>query len=211
MKKLACLVVLGFLGFVNSASAAYLVDTGQPPIPTGSSGWSYHGNLISESWLAAEIVLPQNSIINGIETYMVNLYPGVATIALYSGGASFPDLSNELFSVDFSTAALPMNAYGWYGPSGLEWELQAGTYWVAFEARKRDGFYSAIPWGAPTPVEKYAAYNPSIPGYVASNSLNIGLRVTGVSPVPEPEIGAMYFLGIAVMGLLVRRRRERSA
>lgn len=208
MKKLACLVVLGFLIFAKSASAVYLVDTGQPSIPTGSSGWSYHGNLVSESWLAAEIVLPQDSIISGIETFMVNLHPGVATIALYSGGGTFPDLSAELFAVDFSTATLPMNNYGWFGLSGLGWELQAGTYWVAFEARKRDGFYSAIAWGAPVPLERYAAYNPSIPGYVASNSLDIGLRVTGVSAVPEAEISMMYLAGLTAIGALVRRRRK---
>ncbi|MFH0730221.1 MAG: DUF1566 domain-containing protein [Pseudomonadota bacterium] len=196
-KRLIILLLLMLVPTAN-ISFAYLVDTGQPPIPTGSNGWSYHSNTLSLSWLAAEFTLGQASTITGIETYMINRAPGTATVVIYADKSDGPDENNPLFKHDFSTSILPLGLYGWYGVSGLDWDLPAGTYWAAFEAIHRDGFYSCMPWDAPNPMDNYVAYNEAYGVYGSSNSANFGFRISGANnPVSEPATILPISMGIS--------------
>ncbi len=194
-------------GLTFETFATTIIDTGQPPIPTGSYGWSYHSNSISEVGWAAEFTLNQASVVTDIQTYMINRYPGLATWAIYADGGNVPDVNNTLFRGNFSTSNLPLDTYGWYGLSGLAWNLSSGTYWVAFEARAKDGFYSCLPWDAPHPMDNYAAYVGS-GNYLNQGNAGIGLRISGNTVVPEPA--TLLLVGSGLIGLVGLRKKLKT-
>jgi hypothetical protein len=181
VKKL--IVVFAALIFSSATCLAYIIDTGKPPIPSDSIGWSYHSNPSSQAWLSGKISLTGIANITAIKIFMTNKNPGNATITIYADGGEIPDVSRPLFSQNFDTTGDQLNAYGWYGISSVNWNLNPGTYWVAFEARYQDNFYSGVPWSAPNPLADYAVCYNMLGQYSKVLNLDFGLRISGsISP-----------------------------
>jgi len=121
------------------------------------------------------------------------------TLAIYADGGEVPDGSRELFSKTFSVGA--GNSYDWYGLSDLTWTLSPGTYWVAFEVRPGDSYSGLMASGAPNPLPN-AAYVPSgFYGYLANDSLKLGIRIEE-NPAPVPEPATIFLLSPGLLGLL---------
>ena len=189
VRRAVAFVFVGTLVLCGAASAEVIVDTGTPP--DASSAWTIG---FGQS-LAGEITLEEAWSITDIEIYMFTLIPGDVTLAIYGDNGHLPDISSLFYSTSFFPDSSPSPA--WVGANGLSWDLDAGTYWVAFEPA--GNVFAAAPIGAPVPLDFYA-YNieGAWSGAVADNW---GLRVQGTpvesSVVPEPATLTLCALGLA--------------
>lgn len=102
-----------------------LIDTGYDINGKGKD-WA----LDTKQWLAGQFSLSQTSTINSIEGYMWGLTDGEVRLAIYfSDNANNIPAGAPIFNQIFKTS----DADGWYGISGINLPLDAGTYWAAFE------------------------------------------------------------------------------
>jgi hypothetical protein len=146
---------------------------------------------------------------------------GTLTAVLYSDNNNLP--GSKLLSANF-TATMTTYASGvaanWYGPTGLSWSLQAGTYWLAFEVRPGDSLYGTYPNqdgvtmydGSPSPLALYS-YGLNAPGTYTNSFVdpNVtrgwGVQVLGeLQPVPIPPSALVLLSGLGGLVLLGRKR-----
>ncbi|TAK96490.1 MAG: PEP-CTERM sorting domain-containing protein [Aquabacterium sp.] len=128
------------------------------------------------------------------------------SIALYADYGNLPALNlGQLFQATATYAA-----DGWNGVTGLNWTLNAGSYWLALEASadSNSATYLQAPNGA-LPVAQAVAYYAGGPSYVGTSlSESFGLHVTAVTPaVPEPGSLMLMLTSLGILGLTTRRRR----
>jgi hypothetical protein len=183
----------------HAASAALIVDTGEPP--DDSSGWS----LDFGQNLAGEFTLGQTFTVTDVVGWMFEVVAGDMTVAIYGDGGDVPDTSSELYSQTFN-ADIPDGALNaWVGAEGVSWDLGPGTYWAAFEVRTGNTWF-AMPWPAPSPLDNYAYTSAGV--WTNSPDLNSGLRVFGDEHFVIPEPGALLLggIGLGIVGWLRRRR-----
>jgi hypothetical protein len=198
-----------FLGIFASepAKAVYVVDTGPGPGPdTALSGIA----LGSTEWLAGEIILDQPYTITGVEGWMIPA-DGAGTlpitIVMYTDGGEIP--GTEIFSANFSIDS--SGSVGWYGVSGLVWDITAGSYWVSFEPRQCISPCTplndqALVYGpATTPLENYA-FNEVLNGvWLEEDTLGMGIRVSAI-PVPT----ALWLFVSGLLGLVGISRYKKA-
>ena len=166
--------IVGLLSIAFPAYSAFLVDTGPGPDPFPGTPWVFNG---SEKF-AGQFQLAENSTVNSIEAWMgIN---GFGTgfsfnVLIYSDIGGLP--GNALFS-DTAFAPAPANipagetyGFGWYGNNLLNWDLTAGTYWVAFEGSNSEELHALTPGISLDPLASYARNN-------AFSNLN-GVMLTG--------------------------------
>ena len=198
---LAAGIMILLLNSIN-VFASTTVDTGTPK--NMDIQWSFHSNSVSEVWLAGQFTLNKPFTLTEIKTYLTPRYAGAVTVAVYEGG-DVPQLGSSLFSDTFQ--GMDNGQTSWYGLSNLNWTLSSGTYWVAFEAREKDNYYSTLPSDVPSPLDAYASYNPSLSAqYILSSNpdFNFGIKIIG-NPVPIPS--AVWLLGSGIVALAYSKRR----
>ena len=177
-----------------------IVDTGPGgPIIGGTSFGSFQ-------WVAAEFSITDPYSVTDVHAWIGSVTGGTATAALYTDSGGIP--GTELFSSAFTVAA---GVNDWYGQSGLDWGVTAGTYWVAFEVRPENSLpHGVFPAFFPEPLDTYAINFGS--GYLLEEDAAFGVRVLGtVAAIPEPETYAMLLAGLAVLGFASRRRKRTTA
>jgi len=199
----AVLIVMSS-GAIALADPMFIVDTGQPLSPPSSGGWVLNVNQS----LAVEFTLDQAYTLSDIEGFIGAEVAGTIAITIYNDAGEVP--GGELFSSDVSLEL----ADAWQGLSGLNWNMEAGSYWLSFEVRDGDPTmpYGRMLSGAPSPLgnEAYTThgYIPlNLQGgseWVAYDGLNIGVRIQG-TPVPVPGAVLLGMLGLGVVGLKLRK------
>ncbi|HEU19067.1 MAG TPA: PEP-CTERM sorting domain-containing protein [Deltaproteobacteria bacterium] len=199
MRKSIKLLFILFLCFFmfTPAQADTIVDTGTlNPTGTGSA-------LNSGQWLAGQFSLSQAYDITDIYGW---IYPhdntGTMTIALYGDSTidDNPDTSIQYFSQKFIPGG---SGADWYGLTGLNISLTAGTYWVSFEVRNDDTNYGSMPKAFSDPLSVMAYFNGTT--WVGYDDIPIGIRMYGqTTSVPEPA--TILFLGFGLIGLAGLRR-----
>ena len=190
------MVVAGLAGLA-AAEAEYIVDTG-PGANTGGL------SLTRNQYLAGQFTLDSAHEINALEGWMI--YPTLVGslpvyAVLYGDDDGVPDLSAELYTQLFLVPAsgIPFTS-DWHGIEGLALEVDAGTYWLAFEVPTEDFGSGAMP---PTPTQNLDLYAvDSGAGYVADVTSRLGIRV-----LPEPGLAALLGWGAAALMLAARTRR----
>lgn len=148
-----------------------VVDTGFNP-DSGLFNWAYSDG----QWLAAEFTIDSAHTITEVQTWIQSNYGGngTASITLYSDGGEEPGV--ELHRAQYTISA---DGNGWFGASGLSWDVPVGTYWISFEVRPDDTLYVAsIPSDAVTPLGNHATWDP-LNGWRETDNLSLPIRIYG--------------------------------
>jgi hypothetical protein len=185
----------------TAASAAVIVDTGQPGV--GQSNGNYY--LDSEDWLASRFDVTTTTSLTDLTGWMfAQAAPGTFTVALYAG-----DEAPEGASLYSGTATANLR-FAFYGVHGVSWLVGPGSYWVAFEVRPGDTMAGFMPDNPPAPQAHQAYYyQPEGPDYQAYD-FTLAVRVNGDAvALPEPQTWALLIMGFAGVGASLRSRRGR--
>ena len=177
----------------DPVQAEVIVDTGSTGPLTGNSAALYQ-----TQWLAAEFTLTSSVTISQVQGWIYSgfdgQYPGsggVLTVVLYTSVNSAPGSG-----IDAATINVPNNApLGWLGPTGLNWSLAPGQYWVAFEVQAGSSFVGNMPGSSSSLLPTDYLYNPYLPGSYwdgpVVSTLNLGVQIFGTiggggppSPIP---------------------------
>ena len=187
--------------------AAYLIDTGPAVYTSGGLA------LSSQQKLAGWFNLTKNSTLKSIEGY-IGGFGGNANISIYS---NIFDPNTLVFSSPFSTKASYFNGGDtWQGAYNLNWNLNPGSYWVAFSS---DGFDWMSFTGIPNPLSGYASASNYTSWQWQMSGNSFGVRIAGsqgsdtTGGVPEPATWAMMIVGLGAVGATMRgkaRRRVRA-
>ncbi len=192
MKKIAIfrqlLLIAIVLLTIQNAHAALLIDTGP-----GSGGSML---LDSTQFLAAEFTLNQAYQITSVQGWIHVFTAGAVNYKIYSDGGVVPG-TTQIYSTQYT---IPASSDNWYGPSGLTWELSAGTYWLSIEPVS--GLFSSKNT-PPSPLSNYAYFNSTL-GSTWTEGNSFGVRIYA-EPVPIPA--AVWLLGSGLMGLVLIGRR----
>lgn len=220
IRNMAFFISIVSVFFCVQVEAAYIIDTG-PATTTGNFLGRDDPNF---QYLAGQFTVDEGyaASISGIEGWMFHAgelgINNELTIAIY-GTETYshpfpvatlprPDVDNEYYTTTFvgPTDSVP----DWHGVGGLEWDLAAGTYWVAFEARPGQDFSGSMQYTVPAPMDMYAYYTNGNPGYYKElTGKRWGFRIEGSlnqSAVPVP--GAVWLLGSGFVALLGLRRKR---
>jgi hypothetical protein len=189
---------------IQTAHGSLIIDTG--PASSAKEAWV----LTNEQFLAAEFVLGQSYSITDVQGWIGsntngNLIYRIRKDDSTSGEIPGSIIYSQAFELPFAEDA------DWYGPSGLNWNLSAGTYWLSFEVdvNNSEGFQGWMPFPANFPLSNYA-FSPNADGYTdwyQYDELKFGVRIYGErhgANVPEPAI--MLLLGLGLMALAGSRR-----
>jgi len=200
MRSLITIFLLSLLTAGNAqAVSSYIVDTG----PGAESGGL---TLTSDQWLAAKFTLDRPYTITSIEGWMVNLasvFELPVFSVIYGDAGDIPDTSDNRFEQSFDLLPNFFEA-GWYGIDGLALDLDAGSYWVAFEVRDPEAFASgAMP---PTPAQELSdyAFRTALGGWGGKDDANLGIRI---GAVPEPGSALLIAMGLGVLSVGRSKRR----
>ncbi|NHZ96058.1 PEP-CTERM sorting domain-containing protein [Massilia sp. CCM 8734] len=182
------------------AQAALVVDTGTPSNAIGA-GWAFN----SGHSYAGRFALSAATTINSIEGYF-GTDAGEVGISLFSNSADgeggfIP--GNALRSASFATG---VGEAGWRGLAGLDWAVGEGSYWIVFTATWDSASQASLPGAAARPLAGYALEQGGQWYDAAGLGLDQGLHVDA-SAVPEPGGMALFGLGLAVLGVVSRRKR----
>lgn len=201
-----CLCIGGWFGLLCSAHAGLIIDTGEPPEPGFGSAFMGSNND-NYQYVAGKINFASAYQINSIDTHLKFSEPyfasgGAFSIVLYNDdNASGP--GSLVYSA--SGGYMPADSQGaWYGISGLDWLVEAGSYWIAFEAQ--DSSINAIMSYAAQPAATEYAYNINFWGYngyttdLGGSPFSLRVDANSVSEVPEP--GSLMLLLAALLTLL---------
>lgn len=199
-----------------SPAHALSIDTG-PGIDWGG-GWSLYDDRPQtsgyQSLAALFSVDAAQDTVTSVQAWMNWGYGGTLT---FSVRAMFQGLPGALLhSTRVNLPATTLNLPDWRGVGGLQWQLQAGDYWLVFEDG-RDPGSGALPAGAANPLGGYAS-SPGLLGatWMRADTLGFGVRIN-FSPeppplpaVPEPAVALLLASGLGMLGAAARRRAAQA-
>jgi hypothetical protein len=195
-----------FAIMATPAHAVPILDTG---IPSGTT-------FQTTSTRAAQFTLSGSATIQAVSSWQQVTAGGLAFYRLYGDNAGLP--GTQLFST--SITLQPTGSIVWVGPTGLNWSVGPGTYWVSFEAtgqttRVRRPLSDTDPATLPPnpaalEASKFGAdaFDPSAPWLQAG--ARTGWRVEGVLAQSVPEPGTVGLFAVGLMGLASAMRRRRA-
>lgn len=201
-------VVIG-LFFSGASHAAFIADSGEPSYQT----CDYVINQNFDDHVIVEMALDKAYYITSIQGFVDFDQEGRFYVNIYQAIFDFDENPGPLVYSD--SVYLTGDYHGWAGPSGLNWYLAEGTYWISFYSDATSVFggyarmgsftgsvpnrlvelYTDQPSSQPLPLDAYW-YTP----------LNLGVRIEGVeASVPEP--GILILLSIGLIGLAGTRKK----
>jgi len=203
MKNLTSLAGIALLAISLSqqAQADVIVDTGTPS-GIGYAPLTFDGG----DWLAAEFTTTQSWDIGSIAGYINGIDSNQAgntfTITIYDGNTPpKPGTTNQEFSQQAT-----FTGNGWNGLSGLNWNLAAGTYWLAFEiGPNNDTFQGNMPVSTANPLSTASYDGLSTGGYQAATGAGNDIGVT-ISSVPVPPSLLLFVSGLFALGRFGKRK-----
>ncbi len=195
------LVLLFTLGCVP-VQAALVADTGTPSNAVGA-GWAFN----SGHSYAGRFAVSGAMTINSVEGYF-GTDAGEVGISLFGNSADgeggfIP--GSMLRSASFATG---VGEAAWRGLAGLDWAVGEGSYWIVFTSTWDSASQASMPGAAASALAGYALQQGGQWYDAAGLGLDQGLRVdASAMAVPEPGSMALFGLGLAVVGVVGRRKR----
>jgi hypothetical protein len=209
------IIIMLLVSFSTPSIASLIYSTPNPTIGESDGALA----LGSWQWLASEFSLNQSYSIAQVDGWIME-WPkygapeinATVNAVIYSDGGNVP--GSKLFSTTFT----PGDELNWYGSSGLNWQLDKGTYWMAFEVDRN----LAGPSGGPYAYEylmpsianslvHFAAWNKGHPSlnYSSNGYQYIGIRIYGqeVPVAPEPISSILFIAGGATLGFRQWRKK----
>ncbi len=211
MKKIL-LILLAIIALTGSAYATdTIVDTGTPNATGGGKDLALNAN----SWWAGNFTITNPYTLTSIEGYLKadnGNKIGTITLSLYSG-SGFPSVANPTYQTQMNVTN---TTYTWDAVSGLNWNVAAGEYWIAFERKDTDTFTGKmLKLGTPSPAgtapfDSYAKWTTGA-SYVNDTDKFIGARVYG-NITPEPISSALFLIGgTALAAWQIRRKKKHNS
>jgi hypothetical protein len=196
-KALMSLALVGAM-LPPCANAILIVDTGTP---TGGPSYSFNAG----QYFGGEFSIEDAYQVGSVEAYFDNSF-GTARdveVSIHHDGGNVPGA--EIYSTTISMPAT--STPDWHGAFGLDWSLDAGTYWVSFIP---DGQVSGVmPGTAPNPLDEYSVGIGAGWLNVAENTydnLGMGFRIGTNTGVPEPSTLALMGIGLSGIGFARRKK-----
>lgn len=219
----------------------WIVDTGEPSGGPehwpGDPDWmlpGFHHMEFSEggsySWYAGQFTLDQSYQISSIEGYLCNKCLGgggveseIMRFSIYEGEAYPNSKGLRIFEESFFSS---QEDGGWGGIFDLNFKLDTGIYWLAFEPNVGPRFLSSLRYDVPNPLDKYAQLHKYL-GYSSSGdnyydnfevdpalgfNFGWGLRIEGdpvdLHVVPAPTSLLLFGTGGTVFCIAARLKRR---
>ncbi|MCP3875361.1 MAG: hypothetical protein GY699_19680 [Desulfobacteraceae bacterium] len=205
MKKFFAAILVGlFIITYAGAVHAYLFDTGE----RDSDPNTYDAMLHEALWSAVEFTIDVDYTITDIETQVDWLFGmnGQFTAVLYTDGGDVPGTQLQSAKIIADNAS-----FAWVGTDtiipNLNWDITAGTYWVAFEVRsgEGDGFDGDIATNTLFPLVNEAFSNGG-PYMINDSITNIAVRISGTpKSVPIPSTLGLISLGLLGMAAFKKK------
>ncbi|MBT9503281.1 MAG: PEP-CTERM sorting domain-containing protein [Burkholderiaceae bacterium] len=193
-----------------------VVDTGPGYASTGGSFAGGPNNPLGVAFgqsLAGRFNLTTTTKITSIQGWLANYSTDNAELTVSIFNTIATDPGARLFSSAFSLGPTD-NCSGclpsWTGPSGLNWNLGPGTYWVVFEGLNDQTGMATFTNGVASPLASYKWFSPSFASYwnTMNSTLGWGVQIGAAQPIPEPATLPILILGIGVISVVVRRARQ---
>ena len=201
-----CAGLFTFFAQINLAQAITIIDTGSPET-TGSGGIG----VASTQWMGLGVSFDRNYVLTDIMSWFYtshNDMGGTLTAVLYGDDNGLP--GTELFAQDFSIPdPNPDNHIkGWFGVSGLDWNVSSDDYWITYEVRNGQTFSGSLEYPAPIlyPAVHYSSFSPPGTGWTILDGHGFGLVIEG-NAVPIPA--SLWLFGSGLLGLVGMARRKK--
>ena len=197
----------------SPALAGLLVDTGAPTESESVLSVGIYGDY--EERLAAKFSLVNQSRITDVEAYLNTYNFGTFGFQIVSDAGGSPNSGTVLFEAAPYIEGNPTGE--WTGPTGLNWDLAAGDYWLILRAIPGSSLFAQVGLETPNPLSTYAVWDSDGQTWTTfipspQNPYDFGVRIFGTAgAVPEPASWTLMIAGFALTGAALRRRRLQSA
>lgn len=218
-KRILSLLTLALLTLTLAAPvmADVIIDTGTPTDRYGSyleyiiTTDEHNVEHLTCQNFAGQFTLTKGYTVTAVRGFFNNDGTGSVDAVIYgdNGNTNTPLTTSELWRKNITTAT-PTAA--WRGLTELNWSLQAGTYWLAFEPKL--GFHGQMIDAAPKAMDSIAQgniYRQGDPFTYTSSSGNFGFQIDGTAAnaVPEPSTYLLLCISLGAVGF-VRKRMVKS-
>jgi len=154
--------------------------------------------LDSSQWLAQQFTLNNAYSVSSVQGWMGAYVPGLVTLVVYTDQSSSPGV--ELFSSVFSVQD---RLNSWNGVQDMSLQLNAGTYWAAFEVGDIDGMRGYMGGDALYQVGSFAYGHGN--SWATQSNQGLGLRVEGDAfVVPVAPTVNLVLIGLLAVFVVVR-------